>query len=399
LTSDRPLTATVFGERGAVALMFLFSSKYRTELSGGATDGNQGAAQEQPIAEAGNITLSAEEVADAGAGMFVTKNRRGGIALALGGGAAKGWAHIGILRAFEEAQIPIAMVAGTSIGALVGGCYVAGKLDDLEEFARSLTLSGLLRYMDFSLGKSGLISGMRLANRMTEHLGDISIEELATRFVSVCTDIRTGHEIWLHDGPLVHAIRASYALPGVFAPVIHNGRHLVDGAIVNPVPVSVCRAYEPEIVIGVDLNSEAFGRGTVIRASHYDADDQAAVRSIASANSAGGTLWRNIFSAHEKPPATGADSNIRIRTLNDPRINPKNRLGIMGVMMEAFSIIQDRIARARLAGDPPDYIIRPKLYSVGLADFHKAAESIELGYREAKKQIMEMTDCGELKAP
>lgn len=299
----------------------------------------------------------------------------GGVALALGGGAAKGWAHIGVLRAFEEAGIPVSMVAGTSIGALVGGCFMAGKLDALEEFARSLTRAGMLRYMDFSIAGSGLISGAKLANHMKTHLDGVDIETLGKPFVSICTDIATGHEIWLHDGPLIHAIRASYALPGVFAPVAHGGRHLVDGAIVNPVPVSACRAYEPELVIAVDLNSETFGRGTVIRASHYS--------------------HRELEDAAALLPGS-PDQQAAAAKIRRANAAPKSRLGMMGVMMEAFSIIQDRIARARLAGDPPDFTIRPRLAGIGLADFHKADEAIETGYQTARVRLGELIEQGDL---
>jgi NTE family protein len=321
--------------------------------------------------------------------------RGGGVALALGGGAAKGWAHIGVLRAFDEAGVPISMIAGTSVGALVGGCYLAGKLDDLEEFARSLTLSGILRHMDFSLRGSGLISGMRLTTRMSNHLGDITIESLDRQFVSICTDIRTGHEIWLHDGPLVQAISASYALPGVFSPVSHNGRLLVDGAIVNPVPVSACRAYEPEVVVAIDLNSEAFGRGTVIRASHYDMPEYGEAD---GSKSAGESSWLSFFTSRGHAGYHPAPPQPTIRSLANPRVQPKMRLGLMGVMMEAFNIIQDRIARARLAGDPPDYVIRPKLFGIGLADFHKADEAIRIGYLETKSRLAELSDQHELGA-
>jgi NTE family protein len=320
----------------------------------------------------------------------IAKKKRGGIALALGGGAAKGWAHIGVLRAFQEANIPIAMIAGTSIGALVGGCYLAGKLDALEEFARSLTFSGMLRYMDFSLRGAGLISGRRLGTRMAHHLGGIQIEDMEGQFVSICTDIRTGHEIWLHDGPLVAAIRASYALPGVFAPVLHNGRHLVDGAIVNPVPVSACRAYEPEAVIAVDLNSEAFGRATVIRSSHYDSREVAE-----ETENPAGSSWRSFFNSNGHRTLNNNDGDAS-QNGKQFLIRPKSQLGTAGVMMEAFNIIQDRIARARMAGDPPDYTVRPRLQRIGLADFHKADESIAIGYREAKLRIGELKDAGSL---
>ena len=326
------------------------------------------------------------------------KPNNGGIALALGGGAAKGWAHIGVLRAFEEEKIPISMIAGTSIGALVGGVYLAGRLDELETFARSLTRANIIRYMDFSITGAGLISGMRLALHMETHLRGIKIEELRSNFIAVCTDIGTGHEIWLHDGPLIEALRASYALPGVFAPVVHGGRHLVDGALVNPVPVSACRIYEPDVVVAIDLNSETFGRGTVIRVSHYDNRQpslQASLPELATERRS--SSWRSFFSATDhRTIGSPGDGEPPPRTLVQPKVQPKSRLGTMGVMMEAFNIIQDRISRARMAGDPPDFTIRPKLNSIGLADFHKADEAIRIGYLEGKKRIAELAEHGQL---
>ena len=195
------------------------------------------------------------------------KNQNG-VALALGGGVARGWSHIGVLRALDEANIPISMIAGTSIGAVVGGCYLAGKLDELEEFARSITRRNILRYVDFTLGKSGFIAGNRLAERLDDELGDIRIEDLSKRFVAVATEINTGHEVWLEHGKLAPAIRASYALPGIFEPVTHMSKHLVDGALVNPVPVSACRAFEQKSVIAVNLDRETFARSSVVRSTH-----------------------------------------------------------------------------------------------------------------------------------
>lgn len=348
-----------------------------------ATPGAPGAAP-QSIAEIVAPPVAAEE--------HKPQHQResGGIALALGGGAAKGWAHIGVLRAFEEEKIPVSMIAGTSIGALVGGCYLGGKLDQLEEFARSLTRSNIIRYMDFSITGSGIIAGSRLAAILDRHMHGLTIENLPKPFVSVCTDIRTGHEIWLHDGPLIEALRASYALPGVFAPIVHGGRHLVDGALVNPVPVSACRAYEPDVVIAIDLNSETFGRGTVIRASHYE------IRETRRDEEAAGSRHHSWLSFLRAGEAKSTRGQAPARTLVQPKVQPKQHLGTMGVMMEAFNIIQDRIGRARLAGDPPDYTIRPKLFSIGLADFHKADEAIRLGYTEARKTIRELADQGEL---
>src|SRR6478609_7590230 len=151
------------------------------------------------------------------------------IALALGGGAARGWAHIGVLRALDE----VGMIAGTSIGALVGGCYLAGKLDELEGFARSLTMRRIASLLDLTIGGSGLFGGMRLTKRMQEHLEGLNVEDLDRPFVAVAAEVNTGHEVWIANGSLITALRASYALPGIFEPIRSNHRTLVDGALVN----------------------------------------------------------------------------------------------------------------------------------------------------------------------
>jgi NTE family protein len=277
--------------------------------------------------------------------------------LALGGGAARGWAHIGVLRALDEAGIEISMIAGTSIGALVGGCYLGGKLDQLEEFARSLTKRGIFSLLDLRFGGSGLFGGMKLDKRLRDHLSALSIEDLPKPFIAVCTEINTGHEIWLTRGNLITAMRASYALPGVFEPVECNGRILVDGALVNPVPVSVCRSYEQPLVVAVNLHYDQFGRAAVIK------------------HSAGATLAADA-------EREGAVAHFRAARAT--------RLGITGVMMESFNIIQDRISRARMAGDPPDIALLPKIGHVGLAEFHRADEAIKLGYEETMARLGEL---------
>lgn len=283
--------------------------------------------------------------------------RTSGISLALGGGCARGWAHIGVLRALDEAGIEISMIAGTSIGALVGGCYLAGKLDELEEFARSLTRRRIFGLLDFNLRGNGLFGGMKLDARLREHMAGIRFESLPKPFVCVASEIRTGHEIWLASGSLVTAMRASYALPGVFAPVNCNGRMLVDGALVNPVPVSVCRAYEQPLVVAVNLHYDLFGRAAVIK------------------HSAGDPV------VEKETPRAGHDHEPQTR---------ESRLGITGVMVEAFNIIQDRISRARLAGDPPDISLHPKLSHIGLTEFHRADEAIRIGYEATSARIEEL---------
>ncbi|EKF19724.1 patatin [Nitratireductor pacificus pht-3B] len=282
-----------------------------------------------------------------------------GIALALGGGAARGWAHIGVLRALDEAGIPIGMIAGTSIGALVGGCYLAGKLDELEEFARSLTKRRIFGLLDINFGGSGLFGGMKLTARMQEHLEGVTFDDLSKPFVCVAAEIRTGHEIWLSSGSLITAMRASYALPGVFEPVVCNGRVLVDGALVNPVPVSACRAYEQPLVMAVNLHYDLFGRAAVIK---HSAD-----------------LPQTVDEDGRTPLVVEKGQNQR-----------DQRLGITGVMVEAFNIIQDRISRARMAGDPPDLSLQPKLGHIGLTEFHRADEAIKLGYETTQARVGEL---------
>lgn len=276
------------------------------------------------------------------------------IALALGGGAARGWAHIGVLKALDEAGIKVGMIAGTSIGALVGGCYIAGKLDELEGFARSLTMRRMAALLDFTIGGGGLFAGMRLTKRMQEHLEGLDIEHLDRRFVAVATEIRTGHEVWIDSGSLIVALRASYALPGIFEPVQCGNRLLVDGALVNPVPVSVCRSYEQPLVVAVNLHYDLYGRSAVVK--------------------------------HVASPPTAIER--RLQSQNES-MQPNN-IGLTGVMVEAFNIIQDRISRARLAGDPPDLALQPRLADIGLSEFHRASEAIDRGYQETHAKIDEI---------
>lgn len=275
------------------------------------------------------------------------------IALALGGGAARGWAHIGVLRALDEAGVEVGMIAGTSIGALVGGCYLAGKLDELENFARSLTMRRMAALLDLTIGGGGLFAGMRLTKRMQEHLEGMSIEDLGRPFVAVATEIRTGHEVWIDSGSLITAIRASYALPGIFEPIRCNNRVLVDGALVNPVPVTVCRAYEQPLVVAVNLHYDLYGRSAVVKHS-------------------------------------ASRQSLETQFERDGDRDRRANLGLTGVMVEAFNIIQDRISRARLAGDPPDLALQPRLSDIGLSEFHRASELIERGYNEGRARIAEI---------
>ena len=297
------------------------------------------------------------------------------IGIALGGGAARGWAHIGVLRALADAGIHPDIVVGTSIGAVVGGCYVANELDELEAFALSLTRRKVLGYLDFNFTGSGLISGQRLCDRLDVRLRNIEIEAMAKRYVAVATEIGTGHEVWLQRGRLVDAMRASYALPGIFKPVLVQGRWLFDGALVNPVPVSVARALGARYVIAVNLNQDMSGRGSVVPMPENVPDGAPAfVPPVEDGAGAGGLLGNGR-----------ALKKLLQRQLFGP---PDNGPGISTVMMEAFNIVQDRIARSRLAGDPPDAVISPRLGDIGLFDFHRA-EDLIAGGRRATARVLD----------
>ena len=291
------------------------------------------------------------------------------IGLALGGGAARGFAHIGIMRSLLTHGIVPDVIVGTSIGAVVGGCYAAGELDSLETWARGLTVRNILSYLDLNLSGSGLIRGTHLAGRLEQALADKRIDELPVRFAAIATEFNTGHEIWLTRGRLADALRASYALPGIFPPVRIGGRWLVDGALVNPVPVSAARALGARLVIAVNLNADILGRGTIISDHGSDASDDAPPETSGKFGGvfAGKHPFRRIFGTRDRP-------------------------GIPTVMVEAFNVMQDRITRARLAGDPADVLISPRLGHIGWFDFHRAAEAIDIGTETMEKAIDGVTE-------
>jgi NTE family protein len=284
--------------------------------------------------------------------------RRVKIGLALGAGAARGWAHIGVLRELAAHGIFPDVIAGTSIGAVVGGCYAAGKLDQIEAFALSLTKRRVFAMMDLSFSGMSLISGERLKVALEKELKGVLIEDLPMPFAAVATEVGTGHEIWLQRGALDLAIRASYALPGIFEPVRVGERYLFDGALVNPVPVTVCRALGADYVIAINMSSDMMYRSKVV-------PDQAAHPSSASG---GGPFASRVGSALEN----GLLPRYFERRLGDAP-------NVATAMVDAFNIVQDRILRSRLAGDPPDAIVNTRGDEIGMFDFHKAEQAIAMG--------------------
>lgn len=299
---------------------------------------------------------------------------RPSVGLALGGGAARGFAHIGVLRTLMAHNIVPDVIVGTSIGAVIGGCYAAGHLDAFEEWARGLTARGVLGYLDLSLGGSGLINGTRLAARLEEAIGSQLIEDLPKHFAAIATELGTGHEIWLTRGRLADALRASYALPGIFTPIHVGGRWLVDGVLVNPVPVSAARALGARLVIAVNLNADIFGRGTTI--ANHGTDENDIISHLNQRKHPNGL--RGVF----------APEHLFKRYFIGGRGAP----GITSIMMDAFNIMQDRVTRARLAGDPPDVLLNPRLGHIGLFDFHRAKDVIAIGTHAAEKALDDIVE-------
>ncbi len=295
------------------------------------------------------------------------------LGIALGAGGARGWSHIGVLLELNAQGIYPDVVAGTSIGALVGGAYAAGKLNEIEKFARGLTRKRVISLMDVSFSGVSFLGGERLRRELEREFSGRSFEDLDKKFAAVATEIGSGHEIWLTKGDVADAIRASYAMPGIFEPVKINGRWLFDGALVNPIPVTLCRALGAEVVVAVNLVGDTTFRGTII-------DDRVSIQPALETYDfgeppAGRTLGARIFG--------GMGGNLR-------RLFGKREDGAPGIgiaMMDAFNIAQGRISRSRLAGDPPDVLVNARLGTVGLFDFHRADELIAIG-REATRRVV-----------
>jgi NTE family protein len=295
---------------------------------------------------------------------------RSRIGLALGGGAARGWAHIGVIRALANAGIEPDIVCGTSIGALVGAAYVGGELDRLETWVRSLRLQTVVSFLDFSLN-GGLIKGEKLVGFFRSHFVDRDIRELARPFGAVATDLQRGREVWLREGRVSDAVRASIALPGLFTPVQLDGSWLVDGGLVNPVPVSLCRAMGADLVIAVDLNADLLGRHLKPKSTRATGK-----RITAESENLADTVMARIQTSM---------SQLGINHETGPRIP-----AMLDVVASSINIMQVLITRSRLAGDPPDVMVAPRLADLGLMEFHRASVAIEAGRRAAEAAMPQL---------
>ena len=279
------------------------------------------------------------------------------LGIALGSGASRGWAHIGVIKALLKEGVVPDIVCGTSVGAMVGASYATGRLDALEDWVLSSTRTDVLRFFDIKPTKAGFVDLVRFNEFLHGVVAteEVRIEDLDKPFVAVATDLDTGREAWLKDGRLAHVVRASMAMPGLFPAVRDAGRWLVDGGLVNPVPVSVCRAFGAEIVIGVNLNTDIVGKWRKKADALREREDEGVLRSI-------------------KKQAREYSSNLFAGN-GDKEAPP----GLFYAIPSAISIFQDRITRSRLVGDPADVLVAPKVGDIGILEFQRAEEAMQKG--------------------
>jgi NTE family protein len=312
------------------------------------------------------------------------------LGLALGCGSARGWAHIGIVQALAERGFVPEVIAGASVGALVGAAAAAGRLDALEQWVCTLTQRDVWRLVDTTFRGGGVMTGNRLMEAIAAHVGDAPIESLPIRFGAVATDLYTGEEVWLRDGPFMTAVRASSGVPGLFAPTWHGGRWLIDGGVVNPVPVSMCRALGADVVVAVDLSRSV----TDVAKRARQASDEPRSDERGPHGAVVGPA--PVGSGHDKATEEGTAILRKWSGLVDGLVesfrSKRAEPGLLEVMSGSVNIMQDRITRSRLAIDPADLVLRPDLADFQLMDFHRAREAIEIGRRlvEATQQPLEV---------
>ena len=290
------------------------------------------------------------------------------LGLVLGAGAARGWAHIGVLQVLEELGVKPDIVCGCSSGALVAASYVTGHLTTLTELVSSLTWRGTLAYMDFTWSGGGLIEGRRIVRFFESNVADIAIEHASPTFGAVATDLHSGRETWFTQGSIIDAVRASIALPGLLTPLRIRDRRLVDGSLVNPIPVSLCRALGADIIIGVSLNGDLVSRPQ--RGLHQDLTPPLLQTDHSSS-------WLRWLTRRFEDGTQRASSASRLLQKTNGRPTYVEVIG------QTLLVTQDFVSRVRLAADPVDVLIAPEVSHLGMLDFHKANETIEAGRRAA----------------
>ncbi|THF66021.1 MAG: patatin [Methylophaga nitratireducenticrescens] len=293
------------------------------------------------------------------------------IGLALGSGAARGWAHIGVINSLVNAGIKPDVVVGTSIGALVGAAHVSHKLPELQQRLLKLTKLETARFFKIGFPFNGVVNKDKLHEFLNLYVAEetLLIESLAQRYASVATDLHSGQEVWNTEGKLLEAVWSSISLPGLFPAIKHHNRWLIDGGLVNPVPVSVCRALGADIVIAVNLNGDILGK-------HLHQNPPIAKNDQSS------SLLGNRISEFI--------TNYAGNFFAEDKTVKEDVPDMFAAIAASVNITQDRITRSRMAGDPPDVVLQPRLSQIGLLEFFRAAEAIEAGTQSVERNLAEI---------
>jgi NTE family protein len=291
------------------------------------------------------------------------------VGLVLGSGSARGWSHIGVIKCLEQEGIPVDLVCGCSMGAVVGGSYAAGILSSLEELAREFSWLDFLKFLDVSLSRRGLLEGNHITDFFRQKISDTAIEDLSIPYGAVAVDLYTGKEVCFRKGPLIEAMRASFSLPGLFIPFNRDNQWFIDGGLVNPVPVSLCRSMGADVIIAVNLNQGIIGKN-LFRKSGRNGTKLLQEKFIEVFDHDFITAYFPFIKRAWKNETTGTKAP-----------------NMFEVMANAIYIMQDRITRQRLLADPPDILISPRLADVALLEFHRANIAISEGQRAAQDAI------------
>ena len=305
------------------------------------------------------------------------------VGLALGSGSARGLAHIGVIRALKEAGIEVDCVAGTSIGAMIGAVYASGKIDSLQNAYMAMDWKKIVYFLDVVFPKSGIIDGKKVADFIREYVHSACIEELPLPFQAVATELNSGEEVVFEAGDVIDAVRASISVPGMFTPVRINGQVLVDGGLVNPVPVSVVRSMGADIVIAVDLNHDVVA-GKAPKRAPKPVDESAFMQALSRMGGENYIAAMTRINRGLQSLDTPALSHIRAWMAEEPLPN------IFEVLLTSINIMETQITRAQLRITPPDLLLQPPLGSVHFLEFNRAEEIISIGYETARQQIEQL---------
>jgi len=312
------------------------------------------------------------------------KKFKGKVGLALGSGAARGWAHIGVLKALSEKNIEISYVAGTSIGALVGAVFASGKLLSLEDVIMKLDWKQIAYFFDIKIPRSGLIDGNKITNFIRKYVKGMMIEDLPIPFCAVTTDIQTGNEVVIKNGDILEAVRASISVPGIFTPVKKDGMILVDGGLVNPVPISVVRNMGAEYIISVDLNHNMVNKSTLKKIKLLEDKNSLSEQEIDSNIKKNNGVFAMLNKKIAETELPGWD-HLKKCMNKDPLPS------IFEILTNSINIMSTQITGTRLKIDSPDILIQPELGHFKFLDFNKGKEAIECGYEATKKTIDRIT--------